>query len=268
MAAPLAAAAKLLIKPIVAELKKEAIRRAAQSGAAKAAGLSIRDIEKLSNLDVLNLVRAKAVKGIKKDVAQSLGVSVKDLNATLKDITLTEQRKQAVKGLNYVKNANRFINNPVKTIKGQGKRIISEQIRKDARDTIKEQNPKPKVDKPEVKQDDKPEVKRDKTPQEEALDELQKTLDQYGYNNLKLPDYLWDIADELETRWIYAALDSIEDDRYYNIDNDTITVVSEKNQGRGGGYKLGYTSEDYIDHMVQLITSGRVVTKYEGGIIG
>lgn len=252
MAAPLAAGAKLLIKPIVSALKKAAIKKAAGTGAAKAAGLGVSEITKLSNLDVLNLVRAKVVKGTKAEVAKSLGISVKDLNATLADIKLTETRRKAVKGVNYIRNANRFIQDPVKTLKGQGKRIISREVRKragkaidDIQETLKEEEERKKEAEFELLEDDL----RNKLQKDEFMfsPELRLLLPQMKYDH------------------IHSVRMSLERDEYYEYKGNETVVVSTDNGGEGGGYKMGVTIPEYIAYVETLLATGMAFTPHTPG---
>lgn len=252
MAAPLAAGAKLLIKPVLNQLKKEALKRAAQSGGAKAVGLGVRDIQKLTNLDILNLVRAKVVKGTKAEVAKSLGISVKELNATIADITLTETRKNAVKGMNYIKNANRFLKNPATTLKGQGKRVFTSQLNESLRDAIEKKN--------EVV-DDKDEGKYQRI----LLDMLQaELLDQAPV--LRLPDTLWDEAANLQIEYIEEVRKQIEIDQFYEDKAGYWwCMVATENGGPGGGFGNLIAWPIYLDHIVNLIRNGTDEIKHDGG---
>lgn len=259
MAAPLAAAAKLLIKPVVNELKKAAIKKAAATGTAQAAGLGAREIAKLTNLDVLNLVRAATVKGTKKEVAKSLGISVKDLNATLKDITLTEQRKAAVKGANYVKNANRFLKNPVKTIAGQGKRIIGQEIGDLSRQAIDG-----------IKSDREQEQEGNK--QKILLDMLQADLYEVS-KSLELDSTLWDDAagldaDRIEQARYNVGLDmTLTVSAFSELDQYDYIIVSEENGGQGGGYQNAISYDEYIRQIEDYIRQGYTIIPHTGGIL-
>lgn len=253
MAAPLAAAAKLLVKPVLNQLKKAAIAKAAESGAAKAAGLSVREISKLTNLDVLNLVRAKAVKGTKAEVAKSLGISVKQLNATIADITLTETRKNAVKGSNYIKNANRFLKNPTKTIKGQGQRVLTSKLNESLREAMNKGK--------EVVDEDKGKYQR------VLLDMLQaELLDQAPV--LRLPDYLWDEAEDLRVEYIEDVRKQVELDQFYEDKAGYWwCMVATENGGPGGGFGNLIAWPIYLDHIVNLIRTGTDEIKHDGGTL-
>lgn len=247
MAAPfLASAAKLLIKPVLNELKKAAIKKAAATGTAKAAGLGVRELTKLSNLDILNLVRAAVVKGTKAEVAKSLGITVKELNATIADITLTETRKNAVKGANYIKNANRFLKDPIKTIGGEGKRKIAQEISsktREALDEIEEQK---------------------KTPQEIELELLQDTLFSKS-KKLKLRKEVWDNVNNIDLFTLREIRFKAESDQYYShVEDETIVQVLEAG-GRGGGYKMGYDLDDYLDEIHELLLKGYAVIPHKDG---
>lgn len=253
MAAPLAAGAKLLIKPVVNALKKAAVERAAQAGTAKAIGLTVRDINKLSNLDILNLVRAKAVKGTKTEVAKSLGISVKELNATIADLTLTETRKNAVKGANYIKNANRFLKNPAGTIKGQGKRVLTTQLNESLRNALDKGK--------EVIDDEKGKAQRIK------LDMLQaELLDQAPV--LRLPDELWDEAENLKIEYIEDVRKQVELDQFYEDKAGYWwCMVATENGGPGGGFGNLIAWPIYLDHIINLIRNGTDEIKHDGGIL-
>lgn len=256
MAAPLAAGAKLLIKPIVSALKKAAIKKAAATGGAKAAGLGVREITKLSNLDVLNLVRAKAVKGTKAEVAKSLGISVKDLNATLADIKLTEARRKAVKGANYIKNANRFVKDPVKTLKGQGSRIVSNEVRRRSGQAL---------DKAGEKIRDGSE-QRETNQKVVALETLESYLsDKLQVEGFKFSPVLWAMVSELELEHIQEVHDSLMQDEYYEYKGDDTVVVSVENGGQGGGYKLGIEVAEYISYVETLLATGTAFSPHVPG---
>lgn len=243
----IAAGAKLLVKPIVSALKKAAVKKAAASGGAKAAGLGVKEITKLSNLDVLNLVRAKAVKGTKAEVAKSLGISVKDLNATLADIKLTEVRRKAVKGANYVRNANRFVKDPVKTIKGQGSRIISNEVRRRAGQAINKADEKIRDAKEQIEHDQKV----------TALENLQSYLkDKLQSEDFAFSPALWAIVDQIELAHIMDIHANLMMDEYYEYKGDDTVVISIENGGEGGGYKMGVEVAAYIAHVETLLATG------------
>lgn len=256
MAAPLAAGAKLLVKPIVSALKKAAVKKAAATGGAKAAGLGVKEITKLSNLDVLNLVRAKAVKGTKAEVAKSLGISVKDLNATLADIKLTETRRKAVKGANYIRNANRFVKDPVKTLKGQGSRIISNEVRRRTGQAI----------------DNASEKIRDAKEQKEyeqkvlALENLENYMkDKLQADFFKFSPALWAVVSEINLDHIMDIHMNLMKDEYYEFKGDDTVVVSIENGGDGGGYKMGWEVAEYIAHVETLLAEGLSFTPHTPG---
>lgn len=268
MAAPLAAAAKLLIKPIINELKKAAVKKVATTGAAKAAGLGVREITKLTNLDILNLVRAKVVKGTKAEVAKSLGITVKELNATIADITLTETRKNAVKGANYIKNANRFLKDPIKSLAGQGKRKIAQGIQKETRERIKN------AGKNKVKQ-----AARDQV-EETIKDEAEISIEEELLNMLKdelnaMKPGLADMLDKafsenpegLSTEALFDAIEKVQRDKYYEYKGKE-TVVYSAPEGRGGGYKMGYkVEEEFVVELNQILSQGFSIIPHDGGIL-
>lgn len=251
-----AAGAKLLVKPIVSALKKAAIKKAAATGGAKAAGLGVKEITKLSNLDVLNLVRAKAVKGTKAEVAKSLGISVKDLNATLADIKLTETRRKAVKGANYIKNANRFVKDPVKTLKGQGSRIISNEVRRRSGQAI---------EKAESKIRDAKE-QREHEQKVYALETLEGYIkEKLDNDKFKFSPALWAAVDQLSVDHINAIKESLSKDEYYEYKGDDTVVVSTENGGEGGGYKMGIEVVEWIAYVETLLIAGSAFTPHTPG---
>lgn len=246
MAAPLLASAKLLIKPILNKLKKDAIKKAAETGALKATGLTLEKIEKLSNIDVLNLVRAKAVKGTKTQVANSLGISVKDLNETLKSITLTETRKKAVKGKNYIANANRFLNNPVKTIGTKYKsKIISDTSEKASKYI-----------------DDKTD-KKEKIANEIELELLQRDLFSHS-TRLKLSSKVFLNSENINIDTIMYLREKVQADQYYEAHGIDFFIETLEFGGKGGGYQMAKLTDEYMNNIERLLLNGYTITKING----
>lgn len=253
------AAGNLLIKPILEALKKAAVKKAAGTAGAKAAGLGVRELTKLSNLDILNLVRAKAVKGAKTEVAKSLGISVKELNATIASIRMTEARKTAVKGANYIRNANRFLKDPVKTITGQGKRIISQERRNLINDLLDQTG------------DERTESERELDEKRELLKVLQdklydKASGQGGdKEKFTLSQEVWDNLGSIDKDHIIEIDQTLEEDMYYNYEGDDTVVWSTSSGGPGGGYKLGLEVEEYMAYVETLLLSGSSFTPFKDG---
>jgi len=236
MAAP---AAGLLIKPILKALKKGlATATKAQTG------LSMKQISQLSNLDIVNLVRAKAIKTSKKHVANSLGITQSQLNFVIDVIKMTPARKKAVTGANYVKNVNRFLTDPVKTVKQYTKQLVERQIRKSFGGLD------------------------DVVPGEYedvllALKYLQGALFEKD-KSLKLPDELYDNLGELDEDMIHFMTESLATDMYYQEQgHDEVLVTDVEGKDINGnpyykGYMRGIFVKEYMEHLVSLISKGHV----------
>lgn len=233
--------AVLLIKPLIKAITKAAVKTAgkatAKAATAKVAGTAAKTgvgaIAKgsLSATDAINIARAAVDKKIAPSVARSLGMTTKELNEITSKIRMTEVRKEAVRGKNYIRNLNRFLEKPEKSVKS----YVKNQLRKGVKKQLK-----PVTDKLQSKLDEAAEELME-TPKMVALKRLEGRLKQ-AEPTYSFPPRVWDNIDDIEIDIILEILEEIEADLYYTSRHGEVAMVNEEHKG----YKQGILWQDYV----------------------
>jgi hypothetical protein len=216
----------LLVKPVIKAISKKA-------------GI------KITNLDAVNLVRAKFDKTIHKAVADSLGISTKRLREITSFIPNTTTRKQAVTGANYIKNVNRFIKDPVKSIKSYTQNYLKSQIKHGIKDLLSNENE---------------DIETENSATYRALLILQGKLNDVG-DGLILSQNIWNNVENIDVEDIWEIIDGLAMDGYYNQENNHEKVLAFK--GIGGvtdendkGYGKALLVNEYMARLENMLIHG------------
>lgn len=252
--------AVLLIKPLIKAIGKAAVKAAgtatAKGATAKVAttaaktGLGALAKGSISATDAINIARAAVDKKIAPSVAKSLGMTTKELKAVTDKLSMTQARKEAVKGKNYLKNINRFLEKPESSIKSYVKRELRKGVKKQL---------KPLTDKAQSKLDEAAE-KLLETPKQIALRKLEGHL-RRGDEKFTFSKQVWDNIDDIDIDVILEILEEIDQDLYYNQNTAwEITMANEQNKG----YKMGILWSDYISDIQNRLLADVVGTPIDG----
>lgn len=251
--------AVLLIKPLIKSITKAAVKMAgkttAKAATAKVAGTAAKTgvsaIAKgsFSATDAVNIARAAVDKKIAPSVAKSLNMTTKELNQITKQIRMTEARKEAVRGRNYVRNLNRFLEKPEKSVQS----YVKNQLRKGIKKQLK-----PLTDKAQSKLDDAVEELLE-TPKMVALKRLEGRLKQ-AEPTYEFPATLWDNIDDVDIDVLLEILEEIEADLYYTSRHGEVAMVNEEHKG----YKQGILWQDYVGDIERRLLSQVVGTPING----
>ena len=98
----------MFLKRILKDIVKEAAKQAMNKGASY--GLSEIIKGNVTELDAINVLRAKQDRRMVTSVAKSLGITNKELHNITNNIRSTKARRTAVTGRNYIKNVNKYSN--------------------------------------------------------------------------------------------------------------------------------------------------------------
>lgn len=251
--------AVLLIKPLIKAITKAAVKTAgkatAKAATAKVAGTAAKTgvsaIAKgsLSATDAINIARAAVDKKIAPSVARSLGMTTKELKQITSQINMTKARKEAVKGRNYIRNLNRFLEKPQQSVKSYVKSELRKGIKKQL---------KPATDKAQSKLDEMAEEMLE-TPKMVALKRLEGRLKQ-AEPSYSFPSRVWDNASDIDIDVVLEMLEEIEADLYYTSRHGEVAMVNEEHKG----YKQGILFKDYVADIEHRLLAEVVGTPIDG----
>lgn len=240
--------ALLLVKPLLKAIGKEAVKiigkQAAKAGVS--AGLTAASKGALTALDAVNIARSAIDKTILPSVAKSLGMTTKELKQITQAIKMTDARKKAVQGKNFIRNVNRFVETPQTSIKQYLKRELKKQVRKGVQDQIKE-------------------TTQDKTKNfasRNALKLLEGKLKAVN-PTLKIPATVWAQVDELDVDTIFEVMEYLEIDFYYTANNsepDNPIYLDKEHKG----FRQGMEEADFVDMIESMLLNGFHSTPIDG----
>ena len=224
----------LLIKPIIKAVKK-------------ATGININELQ------AVDLMRGKFVKAGRKAIKEHLGVNTKVFNQMIDAVGATPARKAAVKGRNYVKNLNRFLDDPVDAIYQYGKRKVKAKAHGLLDDFFEDE-----------REDSQAVINR------RALDMLQGTL--FSFNPMsaeefKLPRKLWHRAGQLDYDTIMEEVYKLEKTNFYHgAEEQSEHDRTYAKSGEHAGYKQGLTARELVRKIVSMIDTGHYSEPHDGRI--
>lgn len=224
------ASPSLLIKPLLKAIGKQLTKL----------GITA----KVGEIEAINILRTTVDKNMITTVAKKLGLSSKQLREITKGINLTEARKKAVKGKEYIKNLNRFLDKPEKTIKD----YVNKQLKKSIKDGLKDKAQE------KAKQSDNVIVYN-------ALKLLQGKLKKVDVR-LDLSQNIWDNIDKIDIEDVFTAMEYLETDFYYtsNFESDNPVFLDIEHKG----YKQGMEQIEFIEMIESMILNGHHSIKIDG----
>lgn len=240
----------LAIKPLVKAIGKEALKLIAKQAAKAGTSAAVTTAAKggISSLDALHIMRAAVDKRILPTVAKSLGMSTKELQAITKGINITDARRKAVQGKNFIKNVNRFVETPQKTVKQYLKNELRNKVTKSTQDALKKAN--------EGKENSEEIAKRN------ALSMLEGKLKAIN-PKLKLPKSVWRSVDDIDIDTVFEVMEYLEVDFYYTANNsepDNPIYLDETHKG----YKRGLEQKDFVSMIESMLLNGHYSTPIDG----
>lgn len=234
--------ALLAIKPLLKAIGKEAVKligkKAAKAGVS--AGVKAAAKGSLSALDVVNIARAAVDKKMVASVAKSLGMSSAELRKITSALRMTDARRKAVQGKNFLKNVNRFVKDPQKSIKQYVKNELKRKTTKTVQDALKETA--------DNKESAETAVKRN------ALMILEGKLKKIN-PALSVPKSVWQSIEELDIDDIFEVMEYLEADFYYtanNSDPDNPIYLDSTHKG----FKQGLEEQDFIAMIEGMLLNG------------
>lgn len=240
----------MLVKPLIKAIGKEAAKligkEAAKAGTS--AGLKAAAKGTLKAVDAINVARAAVDKKMAATIAKSLGMTTKELNALTKALKMTDARKQAVTGKNYLKNINKYLDSPQKTIK--------QYVKNELKKNLKPTKDLPTGDKKDIKEDAEKVAKRN------ALTILDGKLKKIN-PNLSLPKSVWEAVDTLDIDDIFEVMEYLEVDFYYTANNsepDNPIYLDATHKG----YSQGMEEPDFINMVESMLLNGFHSTPIDG----
>lgn len=225
----------LLIKPLVKAIGKELLKA------------GIKELA-ITNLDAVNILRTTVDKKLAPTVAKSLGLSTKQLKSITDGLNLTEARKKAVTGKNFIKNVNRFTENPQKSIKqyvkNELKRGISKGLQQEQDNVEKTANEKIVYNALKL------------------LEGKLQEIDRVG-SGLKLSQKIWDNIEYIDVDDIFQVMEYLEVDMFYqsqNSDPDNPIYLDSDHHG----YRQGMEAHDFVDMIEDMLLQGHHSTPVDG----
>lgn len=246
MANPALLAIKPLLKAIGKQAAKVIGKETAKAGVS--AGVTVAAKGSLSALDAVNIARAAVDPKIAPAVAKSLGMTTKELKKITAGIKMTDARRKAVQGKNFIKNVNRFVDNPQKSIKQYTKTELKRKITKSTQDALKKGQ--------EGKENAEKIAKRN------ALLLLEGKLKKIN-PTLGVPKSVWAELDNLDIETIFEVMEYLEVDFYYTANNsepDNPIYLDKDHKG----YAQGMQETDFVAMIESMLLEGFYSTPVDG----
>lgn len=240
--------AVLLIKPLLKSIGKAATTALGKTAASTTASAGAKAAAQgaLKAVDAVNIARAAVDKRLAPAIAKSLGMTTKELKAITDALNMTDARKTAVKGKNYIKNLNRFLESPQKSIKS----YVQKELRKTAKKTAKDLTD-------EMKEGGK---KRAVIAGLKMLDGKLKAI----HPSLGLSERVWANTDNIDIEDVYQALTYVEMDLYdgssgQNTKGDVIVTDNEHK-----GYSQAMEVPEFMAMMENMLIQDFHSTPIDG----
>lgn len=240
--------ALLLIKPLLKSIGKEAVKVLGKTAASSTASAGVKAAAQgaLSAVDAVNIARAAVDKKMAGAIAKSLGMTTKELNAITKGLNMTDARKAAVKGRNYVRNLNRFLESPEKSIKAYAKNQLRQKANKTAKDLTDEMKEGAK--------------KRAVINGLKMLDGKLKNI----HPTVHLSDRVWANTDNIDIEDVYAALAYVEMDLYDGTSGQTQKGEIIFTDSEHKGYKGAMELDEFMAMMEDMLLQDFHSTTIDG----
>ena len=193
----------------------------------------ISNVNKLSNLDILNITRAKYDKKIKNLVARSIGISTKELGIITEIINHTPARKKAISGRNFLNEVSRHTGINFQNINNYKENLKYNEMSANEDNKINGIN---------------------MHLYELQILLLQKTDGKYG-----LPDEILHSNDYFENLLIQEIILEIQDDIFYEKNPYDIMVLEKDKSAESIG--------NYIKRIVSLLNTGIYFENFEDSIL-
>lgn len=240
MAEPISATVIAVLKTVGKTIAKEAAKISASAVQAGTAGKVATGIDKLAKglteIQKLNVLRAKVDPKMVKVVADSLGISTKELKAITDKLRLTEARKKVVTGRNYIRNVNKLVNSPYSSIQ----QYIKDELRQKTKKGVEKQGEKARD-----------EIRKQAVVN--ALKLLEGKLQKID-PTFNLSDVVWDSIEVIDIEDIYTALTYVEMDLYGDSgqqESEHIFLDAEHK-----GYQQGLVQSDFQMMLEDMILQG------------
>lgn len=221
----------LSVKPLLKTITKEAL---------KVLGKEVI----FSELDAINMIRSAVDKTIANSVAKSLGITKNQLENITKGVNITETRKNAVTGKNFLYNVNRFVKDPYKTSTEYIKRELKREITKGISEFTEE-----------------PEQEKQLTPSYHALKLLEGKLQKIN-SKIQLSDKIWDNYMSVEIEDVYQALAYVEMDLYGDSSQNSGSTIFLDSTHKG--YKKGMDENYFMEMIENMLLQGYHIEPING----
>lgn len=238
----------ILIKPLMKSITKAAIKTLGKATVKSTLkGLNSLAKGSFSPIDAINIARSTIDKKNVSSIAKSLGLTTNELNQITSELNMTDIRKKAVTGKNYIHNLNRFLEKPQSSVKS----YINNNLKKSLNSVTNQ-----------VQTHINDEFdKLLETPKLIALRMLEGKLKQ-AEPLFSFSKKIWDNINNIDEDIILEILEEIESDLYYNTINDEVIMTNEEHKG----YQQGILFKDYTKD-IEYRLLGEVIGQEINGII-